>query len=619
MGFQPQRRKDDKYPRRVLGFFQRFFIVIGVAATISIVLLALTVSRMMSYTPQSLPDKILLSFTFDGDLAEVTRKPSLSQPLLRPASTLHEVTAALRSAAEDDRVKGFIARIEGLSLSTAQIQELRDAIHVFRKSGKFTHVYADSYGGFGSGMGDYYLAAAFENVWMQPVGAVAPMGISLQVPFLKNALEKAGITAQFAHRGRYKSASESLTETTMSAPHREMMTSLLSDLSGQLVADIAADRGLDAAAFRRMVDAAPFSSREALEKKLVDRLGYSDEMIDEAKAKVAGEETKPVDLLGYTFVSETKKINKGIGGFVAKFLRKDAPPSALKDKAKIALIFGAGDIVPYSGKRGSGFSEGGMSADKIVLAIRAAQKDEDVAAIVFRIDSPGGAPTAAESIRRAIIQARAKGKPVVVSMGGAAASGGYWVAAGADKIVAQPATLTGSIGVFGGKFVLGGLMDKLGIGIETLSEGENADMWSGTTPFTPAQAKKFDAMLGDIYDAFLDRVMEGRKMTRDEAEAVAQGRVFTGKQAKDNGLVDALGGLDTAVEEAKKLAQLEGDVPLVRFPPRKSTLELFLSLATEGAFGVPDFRISAEDMIRALKAGAAPDGQVLKAPFLNIE
>lgn len=627
MTFSPRRRKEDKYPGRILGFFRRFFIVIGVAATLSFVMLAVTLSRIVNYAPPSLPEKILLTYTFDRDLSEVAGRPSLSQPLLRPAATLHEVTAALRAAAKDDRVQGIVVRIEDVGFSIAQIQELRDAVKAFRKGGKFAQVFSEGYGGFSSGMGDYYLAAGFDTIWMQPVGSVAITGVAFQVPFLKGLLDKTGVAAEFGQRGVYKSAAESLTETGMTGPHREMMTSILNDVGAQIVADIAKDRGMDAAGLKKLVDEAPYGDADSLNLKLIDRLGYYDQMLDEARQKVrsagragqaADKEVEPVDLLGYAFVSETRSLDKGVSGFLSKFFRKDAPPSSLKDKAKLALIFGAGDIVPYSGEK-STFSEGGMAANKIAEAFRAAQKDPDVAAIIFRIDSPGGAPSAAETIRRALLEAKEKGKPVVVSMGTAAASGGYWVAAAADRIVAQPATLTGSIGVFGGKFVLAGLLDKLGVGVETLAFGDNAKMWSPTTGFSERERKKFDEMLGHIYDAFIARVMEGRKMTREKAESVAQGRVFTGRQAKERGLVDALGGLDLAIAEAKKLAGLEGEVPLVRFPPRKSTLELFLSLATEGVGIAPGIDIRHAVMQAFFQEAAVLQEQVLKMPEALLE
>lgn len=613
----PHRRKEDRFPGRVLGFFHRFFFVIGVMASICVVFLFLTLSRMINYTPPSLPDKILLTYTFKSGLAELVSKPSLDQPLLRPAATLHEVVTALDAASKDPRVKGFAAKMEDVNFSIAQVQELRQAVERFRKSGKFALVYSDTFGGLSSGMADYYLASAFGEVWLQPVGMVAVNGVAMEVPFIKGLFDKVGVSAQFGHKGIYKSAPESFTATGMSRDNREMMESLVGDLSAQIVADIAAARGMTPARFKKDVDEAPFGDAEALKRRLVDRIGYYDEMVDAAKARVKGDgdEADPVELLGYSFLAETTSLNKGIAGFVSKFMRKEAPPSAHKDKAKIALIFGAGDIVPYGGKTHAAFSEGGMSADKIVAAFKSAQKDDDVAAIVFRVDSPGGAPSAAETIRRVILETKKKGKPVVVSMSGYAASGGYWIAAPADRIVAQPGTITGSIGVFGGKFVLEGLWDKLGVNWDGVSRGKSARMWSANRPFSPEEYAKFDAALDGIYDAFLKRVMEGRRMTHDQAEAVAEGRVFTGRQAKENGLVDALGGLDEAVRQAKKLAKLDDkqDVPVVRFPPRKSTLELFISLATEGAFFKPDIQISAEDILAAL-----PAGDMLKAPEIRV-
>lgn len=608
MQYQPRRRREDQGPRRFAGFFHRIFFVIGVAATISVFFLFLTLSRMMNYTPPALPEKILLTYTFKAGVSETAGKPSLSQPLLRPAATLQEIVEALRAAAKDDRVKGFAARLEDADFSLAQVQELRDALAAFRKAGKFAWIYSDSFGGFSSGMGDYYLASAFENVWMQPVGVVAVNGMAMEVPFVKGVLDKVGVTADFAHKGAYKATPESLTETGMSPEHRAMVEGLLSDLSAQVVSGMSADRGLTEADMRATIDMAPLSDTAALQRRLIDRIGYHDEMIEEAKAKAGLEkDADSTDLLGYALVSGAHDIGKGMPGFVSKLVRKDAPPSAHKDKAKIALIYGVGDIVPYGGKSQAGIGESGMSADKIVAAFRSAQKDEDVAAIVFRVDSPGGAPSAAETIRRAIVQARAKGKPVVVSMGGSAASGGYWVATGADRIVAQPATLTGSIGVFGGKFVLAGLWDKLDVKWEGAAVGKSARMWSSNAPFTPEEKARFDAMLGNIYDAFIARVMEGRNMSRERALSVAEGRVWTGKQAKDLGLVDVLGGLDTAVAEARTLAGLDAaqEVPVVRFPPRKSTLELFISLATEGSLFRPSIEIGADTLQSLFHAEAA--------------
>jgi protease-4 len=601
-----QRRKEDKFLAKVGRFFRRFFVAIGVAATISVILLSMTISRMINYVPPSLPDKMVLTYTFKSGLEEIISKPAFSQPLLRPASTLHEVIEALADASKDDRVKGFVAKIEDMSFSPAQIQEIRDAVKKFRASGKFAYIYTDEFGGFSSGMGDYYLASAFEQIWLQPVGSVSINGVAAEVPFFKEIFEKVGVSADFSHRGIYKSASESLTESTMSVPHREMMTGLIHDLGDQMETGIAADRHLTLAEIKQIVDGAPYSDTEALTLKLVDKLGYYDQVNDAARIKAgiteAEAEKDTVDLLGYEFRASTTSLNKGMAGFASKFLHKEDSQSVHQNKPKIALIIASGEIIPYANVSPRGMSSGGIMADKIIEAFQDAQKDKDVVAVVLRIDSPGGSPSASESIRRAIVQTQQKGKPVIVSMSGYAASGGYWVATSADKIVAQPATVTGSIGVFGGKIVFEKLWGKLGVHWDAVNEGQNARMWSSNAPFSVSEKLRFEAMLDNIYESFITRVMTGRKMTREQVLAIAEGHVWTGRQAKERGLVDALGGLDTAVQLARTAAKLtaEQDAPLVRFPAQKSTLEMFIDIATKGVSFNPTIDIRAEDVLKSL-------------------
>lgn len=702
MSDTPQRRKEDKFIAKVWRFFYRFFFMVGVSAFISIVMLTITMSRMMNYAPSSLPDAMVLTFAVKSDLAEVEGAPSLSQPLLRPATILQDVVSAIDLAAKDARVKALVVKLEDMALSAAQAQELRGALERFRAAGKRTYIYADSYGGFGGGMGDYYLASVFDEIWLQPVGSVSATGVSSDVPFVKDLLEKVGVETQFVHQGIYKSAPESLTERGMTPPHREMMQSIVSDLARQMMAGIAQSRNLSEAQVRALVDGSPYGEKESLRLKLVDRVGYYDEMVAHARrvasaqkpdtdkkadagktvtqdnaaaekpapenqtaekqtpearteetqaeapaatpdaapelaqAKPAdnnnqpapaakAEEEKPgvdtVSLMGYSFVAETQALGHGMHGFASKLTRREAPAAVLNKKDKIALIYGSGEIVPFGPRaQASPFMSSNMAADKIVQAFRAAQNDAGVAAVIFRIDSPGGSPEASETIRRAIMETRRKGKPVVVSMASTAASGGYWIAAPADKIIAQPGTLTGSIGVFGGKFVLAGLWQKLGINWDTVREGDNAGMWSSNTAFTPAQLQKFDALMKETYEAFLERVAEGRKMPVEKVRALAEGRVYTGRQAKEIGLVDDLGGLDVAVRHARTLAKVgeKDDVPLVRFPPRKSTIEMFISLATEGALFQPTINVNAADMAGMLQNALPQQGIQLRAPYADM-
>ncbi|MBI3441743.1 MAG: signal peptide peptidase SppA [Proteobacteria bacterium] len=620
--FIEQRRKENAFLTRMLLFFKRFFVVMGVAATITFVMLFMTLHKLINYAPPSLPESMVLTYTFKSGLVEKVTKPSLTQPLLRPATTFHEIIEDLTQASKDPRVKGFAARLQDIDMTPAQLQELRDTISTFRKSGKCATVFAEDFGGFGSGMGDYYLASSFGQIWLQPVGAISINGISAEVPFLKGIMDKIGIEAQFGHKGIYKSTPESLTETGMSAPHREMMTSLVNDLANQIMTGISTDRKIPMNSLHDIVNHAPYNDEEALRLKLVDKIGYYDQMLDDAKARAKANGITPelVGLQGYSFTSSTTDLDLGITGFISKFFHKADPAYATRNKAKIALIFGAGDIVSYTASAHAGFGDSGMSADKIVAAFEEAEKDNDVVAVVFRVDSPGGAPSAAEAIRRSILKMQKKGRPVIVSMGGYAASGGYWVATPADKIVAQPATITGSIGVFGGKFVLAALWEKLGIHWESVSVGDNALMWSLNSKFSDPEKERFDALLNNIYESFITRVMQGRNMTRKQVLTVAEGRVWTGRQAQKNGLVDELGGLDKAIALAKTAARLSPgqEVAVERFPPPKSTMELFIQLATEGVSIVPEVKISLGDILHQLKESPTPPTDVLKVPEVRL-
>ena len=551
MIYAPQRRQGDGFIKRVLGIFKWFFIVMGVWITLSMA----SVVALMIWPPHhvAMASKYLLTYTFKDRLVETAGAPSFSAPL-HQAPTFGELIERLTVAAADPRVKGFVAKLQDVSLSPAQLQELRDTLVKFRSAGKPTYIYADSYGGSHSGMGAYYLASAFGQIWLQPVGDLSMNGVAAEIPFFKGILDKIGVEAEFSRKGTYKSLPESLTLNTMSPANREMTTGLVNDLASQIVAGIAATRGMTPESVKQLVDGAPYSGEDALKLKLIDKQGYYDMMLSGAKRKAGlGDDSEKEGTLA---------------------LQDYVPNKAQEAKTKIALIIGEGDIVSY------GDVNGGMSADKIAAAFEDARKDKQVAAIVFRVNSPGGSPAASETIRHAIMQTQQKGKPVIVSMGGYAASGGYWISAPADKIVAEPATITGSIGVFGGKFVLAGLWQKLGVHWDSVAAGSNAEMISSNKPFTAAQRERFEAMLDNIYSSFIARVAQGRHMTPAQVEAVAEGHVWTGRQAKDKGLVDELGGLDKAVALAKAAAKIKPDqyVPLRLFPEKQTPIEMIFKM-----------------------------------------
>lgn len=575
-------------------------VLLGISMLMFIIGIGLIISRAEHHdAKKALPAQFVISYDFAHDIAEAEEGSSFSRSFLDSRTMLADLIDAIDSAAKDTRVKGFAARLDGLSLSVAQVQELRAAIGRFRASGKPTYIYADSYGDMSPGMSDYYFASSFGQVWMQPVGFVGLTGVAMETPFLRGLFDLVGVEPQFAHKGIYKSAPESLTEREFTAPSRESITSLITDLSHQMTEGIAESRKLTPEQVRGLIDNAPYTDAQALAAKLVDHVGYYDEMV-KAVLKESGmpENADTVELADFTDDIEE---NKGILAQIKEAAQKEIDAreklkaaSQEKDKPVIAVIRGVGEITPGSATH----PPEGFEATGIVDAFNSAADDENVSAIIFRVDSPGGSPIASESILRAMNTAQAKGKPVIVSMGGYAASGGYWVSSGADKIVAEPGTITGSIGVFGGKFVLKGLWDKLGVNWENIGAGNHAGMWSFNRSFTEEEFKKFDGTLAAIYDAFIARVAKGRKLTPEQVEAVAEGRVWTGRQAKDRGLVDELGGFDKAVEMAKTAAKLDAkaDIDLEEYPAPKTPFEKLMEMAQKGAFFRPKIDIKAADI-----------------------
>ena len=490
----------------------------------------------------------MLSADLDQDLAEGQGPDMVSRALFGDKMTLRDFLDALERAGDDPRVKGLYARVGDDSLGLARVQQVRDAIAAFRAKGKFAIAFADTFGEFGPATRPYYLATAFDRIWLQPMGDVGLTGLFTETPFLKDTLQKIGVAADFDHRSEYKTAMNSLTEDSMTAPQREETEGLLNSLDGQIVRDISAARKIPEPDLRALIDRGPILADEAAAAHLVDKLGYRDEAIAAAERRAGG---------GATLMA------------LSRYLDRVGHPN--DSGIKIALIDGDG-LITREGTGGSLINENGFDASKVAAAIREAVRDKDVRAILFRIDSPGGSVVASETVWREIERAHRRGKPVIVSMGDVAASGGYYIAAPADKIVAEPATLTGSVGVLAGKIVLSGLMQRLGVNFDAVQRGANAGMFSAVDDFSPGAKERLSDMLDRIYLGFKDRVSTGRHLTPEAVEAIAKGRVWTGEQAKANGLVDALGGYEVALKLAKEAAKIPADAPidLVAFPKRKN-------------------------------------------------
>lgn len=468
---------------------------------------------------------------------------------------LSDILSGLKRARKDDRVKALIVKIGGHPIGLGMVQELRDAIRAFRRSGKRTVAFAETFGEFGVGTVPYYLATAFDTVCLQPSGDVGLTGVSLEQRFVKDALGKLGVEYQLAQRHEYKTAANMFTQDHMTEAHRESAARIAESVTEQIVAAVAEARGLEPKRVRELIDQGPFIGPEAVQAGLVDRLAYRDEVYDELKAEVRAETGQEPHL---QFVSRYHK---------AALPRKLPHPG----EHVVALIQGHGPI--RLGRSGRGPMGGGaMGSDTICAAIRAARRDDKVKAIVFRVESPGGSYVASDTIWREVVLTRESGKPIIVSMGNLAASGGYFVAMAADTIIAQPGTLTGSIGVFGGKPVVGELLSKIGVATETVAEGANAAMFSTTREFSEEQWARVNAWLDRVYDDFVGKVAQGRGMDRERAHELARGRVWTGADAHARGLVDRLGGLEDALELARREAGLPADAP-VRVYPRVNPLE----------------------------------------------
>ena len=461
---------------------------------------------------------------------------------------LRGVLRTLYEAGDDSRVRGLLVKV-GAGLSWARAQELRDGLQAFAKSGKLVVAWAETLGEGGNGTADYLLATGCPEIWLQPSGEVGLMGIAAETTFLRGALDKLGIEPQLDKRYEYKSAADRVMRKEFTPEHREAIDKVLASSWEYAVDKIAAARSLDVDVVRALADRAPLSANDAREAGLVDRLGYRDEVYADVRSRVGAD----VQLL-----------------FAEHWTPKRSAAALVKrHKEVVALVEGHGEIVVG---RSRGTPRGQlMGSTSVAAALRAARENEQVRAVVFRVDSPGGSAVASDTIWREVLLTKQAGKPVIVSMGDLAGSGGYYVACPADVIVAQPSTITGSIGVVGGKAVLSELLEKrLGLTTGAVEHGGSARMYSLRRGFTDDERTRLGAMLDRVYQEFVQKVADGRGMTYDAVHAIARGRIWSGVDAAGNGLVDELGGLRDAADIARQRAGLPADAPVrpaVHIPP----------------------------------------------------
>lgn len=479
----------------------------------------------------------------------------------------------IKKAAADTNIKGLILEIDGLEVGWGKLDELTEALSNFKKSGKKVFTYLES-----GEMKDYLIALSSNKVILPESGWLMLTGLRAEVTFYKEMLEKIGAQADFLRVGDFKSAVEPYTRTTMSESSRKQMESVLDDFyEKSVVARIQQERESkkwDANQIRKMIDNGPYTARKSEELGLVDLVGYFPSVTEAFKKELKVEEINLVRNYGKDKVDEVDLSNPFA---ILKLFA--APKIVSNSKPKIAVIYASGTI--NTGKSEIGLLGGeSCGATSMIQAIRQAENDKSVKAIVLRVDSPGGSALASDLIWAELMRCK---KPVVASMSDVAASGGYYICMAASKIFAEPGTITGSIGVFGGKINMGGTYAKLGITSEVITRGANANLFSSTNSFSKSEREAMTRLIEDCYDQFITKALKGReksgkKLDRKTLESLAGGRVWTGRQAKENGLVDELGTMQDAVKMASKLGGLPADQEpeLLLLPKSKSFLDSLL-------------------------------------------
>jgi protease-4 len=497
------------------------------------------------------PTAVIAQVTLAGSLPDGVGQGGL---LADVAPHLHRIIERLDKAAADQRVKGVVLSIESPDLGRGRADELRAAIARLRKAGKPVAAHL-----VGSAPVHYMVALACDTITMPPAATLEITGVRTEVMFFKDLFDSLGLKAEILQVGEFKGAGEPLTRSSMSPQLREQYESFVGDLFEQLVERIAAERRLAPERVRELIDTGVFTPDAAHEAGLIDAVGYEDEVAAAVAKKI--ELAEPKIVRDY---AERKMDNdfSGLGGLVKLVeMFSGQKQAAASGKGKqIAIVHVTGEIAEGKG-RDDLLAGAAAGSDTVIKAIREAAKDDEVAAIVLRIDSPGGSALASDLIWR---EAERTKKPVVASLSDTAASGGYYIAVAADKIVAAPGTLTGSIGVVGGKVAVGGALERYGVHTDVVSKGKNAGWLSMQSPFTAAEREVFLGTMKDVYRLFTSKVAAGRKLDMEKIEKLAEGRVFTGRMAKEAGLVDRLGTLDDAIDEAKALAGLAADEEIER-------------------------------------------------------
>jgi protease IV len=531
-------------------------IIVSVLTVFILIFAVVRFASSFAERPVSVGDGSTLVFKLEGEVPEKLA-PEIPLPIFEEQSpmTVEQVWDTFRRAASDSRIKGVLFEPRGLAIGWAKIQEIHDEILQFKKSGKPVVAYLRN-----PGTPEYYLATAADRIFLAPEDSLDLKGLRVEAVFIKNTFDKLGIKADVVHAGKYKDAGDILTQTSMSPETRQVLDEILDQYYGNLIETIAQGRKKQSDAVRAMIDQGPFMANEALSNGLIDSFGYEDQAADDMKIRLKQTELKKLSAKAYL---KTASVSGGTS-------------------RRIALVVGEGEITRGSG--GSSSDDQGITASGFTKLLKQVEEDSSIKGVIIRVDSPGGDGIASDDI---LHEAKnlSKKKPVVISMSDLAASGGYFISMTGDPIVAYPNTLTGSIGVVYARLSLHGLYDKIGVNKQILKRGQYADLDSDYAPLNDDQRQKISGQIDAFYKSFVSRVADGRRKTFDQIEPLAQGRVWLGAQAKQNGLVDELGGLDRAVELVRRRAHIAASdrITLVPFPGKRSVFDMLFGRSDDSA------------------------------------
>jgi protease IV len=529
-------------------------VVLSGLTALVLIFAAVKFAQSFGERPVSVADASTLVFKLEGEVPEKSA-PEIPLPILQEQTpmTVEQVWSTFHKAAADSRIKGIIFEPRGLEIGWAKMQEIHDEILQFKKSGKPIISFLRN-----PSAREYYLAAATDRIFLAEEDSLDLKGLRVEAVFVKNTFDKLGIHADVIHAGKYKDAGDMLTQTSMTPETHEVLDQILDQYYGNLIDTVADGRKKQADAVRAMIDQGPFMANEALANGLIDAFGYEDQAVDEMKIRLKQTELTKVSARAY---SKTAPLAGGVS-------------------RRIALVIGEGEITRGSGNSNS--DDQGITAAGFTKLLKQVEDDSSIRGVIIRVDSPGGEGVASDDILHEA-KILSKKKPVVISMSDLAASGGYFISMTGDPIVAYPNTLTGSIGVIYARMSLRGLYDKIGVNKQILKRGQFADLDSDYAALTDQQREKLSGQIDAFYKSFVGRVAEGRRKTFDQIEPIAQGRVWLGVQAKQNGLVDELGGLDRAVELVRQRAHIAASdrITLVPYPGKRSVLDMLFGRADE--------------------------------------